>query len=585
MDKRIGIVLGGGGTLGDFQVGALRFLYDKGILPNISCVCGTSIGAINAVIVSTGEGFDNLLERYWSENVIGSDDLIPQHRWSEHIEPMFEAFLQAEKRAKLPLEREIRLIRHMRTIAAFVQERGSPLQDVKSAVGDLEHIFRTTVAESALYKMDKLRQRMEEKIDNIEEALKPSIVFCLYATNVETGKKTCFTNDAQLVGARARSDTYYVECHSPSLLIEAALGSAAVPVIFPPVEVTFPHDELCGKYFMDGGVREIVPVNGAIDCKANTIYAILCLPRFPKKRKYAFLNLRNAAGEIESEDWCTSNLLDIQPEDWVENNRDWNPASDECDVIDVANRTGAIMLDELTAGDLIATDAAGNIARDEEGNPIVPTVIDPLIPVHGWTQLNVGLLKISADQGYMRAFDVLSAGPIEQECEELTAEITVRRIKIWALEHKLIEDVSYVRNRSRVNPFCVRSCLSTVLPHCEDVVDTTILLEIRQRKKELKECIDRRRDIVTRSSLSEEDKKRCLPTDYVCMYMCWEPHDWRVEGQRAKPLISTPWHRLDLGELGSDIIEADKSLGDPPRDCKRRSLLHFEDESRRIKVA
>jgi hypothetical protein len=212
--------------------------------------------------------------------------------------------------------------------------------------------------------------------------------------------------------------------------------------------------------------------------------------------------------------------------------------------------------------------------------------------------LNIGLLKINADQGYMRAFDVVCAckpksldeqceepKPLYEECEELTAEITIRRIKIWALEHKLIEDVSGATNRPHVNPFCVGPYVSSVLRHCcEDVVDTTILLEIRQMKKELKACIDRRREIVARSSLPEEDKKRCLPEDYVCMYMCWEPHNWSVEGQTTKPLIPTPWHRLDLGELGSDIIEADGSLGDPPRHCKRRSLLHFEDGSRRIRV-
>ena len=285
MDKRIGIVLGGGGTLGDFQVGALKFLYDKGILPHISCVCGTSIGAINAVIVSTGVGCDELLERYWSENVIGRDDLIPQHKWSEHIAPMLNAFLLAEKRPRLPMEGRIRSIGRMRAIAAIIQEsREGPLRDIKSVVDDLEDIFGTTIAESALYKMDKLKQRMEEKIDNIEAALDPNIVFCLYAANVETGKKTCFTNNTQLVGARG--DTFYVQCRSPSLLIEAALGSAAVPVIFPPVEVTFPHDELCGKYFIDGGAREIVPVKAAIACNANTVYAILCLPRFAQKRKY-----------------------------------------------------------------------------------------------------------------------------------------------------------------------------------------------------------------------------------------------------------------------------------------------------------
>jgi predicted acylesterase/phospholipase RssA len=580
MDNHVGIVLGGGGTLGDFQVGALRFLYDKGILPHIKCVSGTSIGAINAVIVSTGEGCDKLLEAYWSEHVIRRDDLIPQNKWSEHIEPIFEAFLQAEKRAKLPLEHRLRWIAHMRTIAAFVQERGSPVQ-VKRAVNDLEAIFKTTIAESALYTMDTLKQRMEEKIDKIEAALDPNILFCLYATNVETGQKTCFTNNAELKDTNG--DTFYVQCHSRDRLIEAALGSAAVPVIFPPVEVKFPPDKLCGKYFIDGAAREVVPVKGAIACQATEIYVILCLPRFATRRKYAFLDLKDAKGNIVSGDWNTSNLLDVQPENWVVNNRDWDPTSDECDIIDIANRTGAIVLDELTEGDLLATDA--------DCKPIEPTtvtrqcVIDPLIPVHGWTQLNIGLLKINADQGYMRAFDVLSAGPIAQECEELTAEITARRIKIWALEHKLIEDVSDVTTGSLVNPFCVGSCVSSVLGNCcQDVVDTTILLEIRRMKKELKECIDRRRDVVKRSLLPEDDKKRCLPEDYVCMYMCWEPHDWRGEGQGARPRIATPWHRLDLGELGSDIIEADKSLGDPPRHCKRRSLLHFDDGSRHIRV-
>jgi predicted acylesterase/phospholipase RssA len=381
MDNRVGIVLGGGGTLGDFQVGALKFLYEKGILPNINCVCGTSIGAINAVIVSTGVDCDKRLERYWSENVIGRDDLIEQNKWSEHITPMLDAFLLAEKRPKLPTECRIPLIGFTQAMAAIIHEsQGNPLRDVKSAVDDLQHIFRTAVAESALYKMDKLKQRMEEKIDKIEAALDPNIVFCLYATNLETGQKTCFTNNTKLDGTRG--DTFYVQCRSRDRLIDAALGSAAVPVIFPPVEVKLPPvevivppDKLCGKYFIDGGAREIVPVKGAIACKADTIYAILCLPRLAKRRKYAFLDIKDAKGEIVSADWCTSNLLDVQPEDWILNNRDWNPRSDECNVINIANRTGAIVLDELTEGDLAAT--------DEEGKPIESTVIDPLIPVHG----------------------------------------------------------------------------------------------------------------------------------------------------------------------------------------------------------
>ncbi|HEX7514168.1 MAG TPA: patatin-like phospholipase family protein [archaeon] len=582
-----GIVLGGGGTLGDFQVGALRFLYEKRILPDIKCVSGTSIGAINAVIVSTGKDCDKRLQRYWSEDVIGRGDLIPQHTWSEDIVPMLKAFILSEKRSRLSIGR-LRLIERIWAIADFLQQsKEDSFRDIIRGINDLADVFETAIRESTLYKADNLKQRMLDKIDDLQKALDPEIVFCLYATNLETGQKTCFTNNAQLVGIRG--DTLYVQCHSSSMLVEAALASAAVPVMFPPVAVKFPHGEMCGKYYIDGSARDIVPIKGAIACKADKIYAILCFPRFAKKRKYAFLDLKDAKGKIVSTDMYTSNLLDIQPGDWVVNNRDWNPMSDECDVIDVANRTAAIVLDEMTEGDLIATDEKGNIAKDALGKKIEPIVIDPLIPVHGMTQLSIGLIKINADQGFMRAFDVLCAGstPIEQLCEELTAEITVRRIKIWALEHKLIERVSEVRNKSHfaVSPLWDGSLMSYVMRHCsENVVDTKIILDIRQMKKELKECIDRRLDIVDRSSLSPDDKQRCLPKDYVCMYMCWEPHNWSVEGKEETPLISTPWHKLDLGELGSDVIEEDRSLGQPPVKCKSRSLLSFGVKSYKVKV-
>ncbi len=559
-----GIVLGGGGTLGDFQVGALIFLYEKGILPNIKCVFGTSIGAINAVIVSTGEGCDHTLENYWSSNVIGRNDLIPQHRWSENIAPVLKAFMASEKR-KISLGGQIRLIGRIRAISSFIQEsKEDSLRDIISAIDDLEDMIGTALRESTLYTAEKLKQRMLDKIDDIEKALDPAIVFGLFATNVETGQKTCFTNSKELCDTV--DDTLYVPCHSSGLLVKAALASAAVPLIFPPVEV-------CGSYYIDGGAREVVPVKAAIKSGADTIYAILCLPRLAHRRKYAFLDVKGEGGEKKSLGWGTSNLFDVRPEDWVVNNRNWDPKSDECDVLDIANRTLAILLDELTEGDITST--------DDNGKKIEPKVIDPLIPVHGWTQLNIGLLKINADQGYMRAFDVVCAcvsKSLYEQCEQLTAEITSKRIKIWTLEHQLIEELSEVRDESL---FAVRYLWDVpnvwrVAHHlCANVVNTTILCDIRQKKKELKECIDKRLTIVESSSLSDEDKKRSLPEDYVKMYLCWEPHDWHLEGGNNEPQISTPWDRLDLGEWGSDVIEKDWSLGWPPGDCECRSLLRY----------
>ena len=46
------LVLSGGGARGDFQVGAIRYLYDHALWPNI--ICGASVGAINAVKLAEG---------------------------------------------------------------------------------------------------------------------------------------------------------------------------------------------------------------------------------------------------------------------------------------------------------------------------------------------------------------------------------------------------------------------------------------------------------------------------------------------------------------------------------------------------
>ena len=65
VNKKIGIVLSGGGAKGAFEVGVLKVLLDKinkngDVLHSIS---GTSIGALNAAFVASGQFSD--LERIW----------------------------------------------------------------------------------------------------------------------------------------------------------------------------------------------------------------------------------------------------------------------------------------------------------------------------------------------------------------------------------------------------------------------------------------------------------------------------------------------------------------------------------------
>lgn len=51
--KKIGLCFSGGGARGAYQIGVAQALSDLNILQHVSCYSGTSIGAVNAVVVAT----------------------------------------------------------------------------------------------------------------------------------------------------------------------------------------------------------------------------------------------------------------------------------------------------------------------------------------------------------------------------------------------------------------------------------------------------------------------------------------------------------------------------------------------------
>ena len=60
-DKKVGLVLQGGGALGSYQAGVYEALTSSEYLPD--WVAGISIGAINAAIIA-GNPLENRLERF-----------------------------------------------------------------------------------------------------------------------------------------------------------------------------------------------------------------------------------------------------------------------------------------------------------------------------------------------------------------------------------------------------------------------------------------------------------------------------------------------------------------------------------------
>jgi NTE family protein len=59
---KVGLALGGGGARGSYQIGVLRALEEAGILHHIEHISGTSIGAINTLMVMAKLSYERMIE-------------------------------------------------------------------------------------------------------------------------------------------------------------------------------------------------------------------------------------------------------------------------------------------------------------------------------------------------------------------------------------------------------------------------------------------------------------------------------------------------------------------------------------------
>jgi NTE family protein len=118
----------------------------------------------------------------------------------------------------------------------------------------------------SVYANSGLRAVIEEGVgfERLEDALIPIEVV---ATSLTDGRERWFT-------------------YGPAL--DAILASAAIPAVFPPVEID-------GERFIDGGVVNNVPIRRAIDAGATRIVVLLCAPPIytpttPRRPVEAMLN-------------------------------------------------------------------------------------------------------------------------------------------------------------------------------------------------------------------------------------------------------------------------------------------------------
>jgi hypothetical protein len=232
---------------------------------------------------------------------------------------------------------------------------------------------------------EALRRGTDDGIRPVDPALvaRSGLQLRLAVTALRAGVLRFVTEDGTIVEADARTPAPGAAA-GPVDLLDGAVASASVPMVFPP-------HPMADDDYVDGGVVEIIPVRAALELGATRIIAIVAVPlTLPRDdRDYAaasagYIGLRSLG------------------------------------MIGVAERQLSNLHVGLPAGSTLTT-------------------IDPVVDVVGLFEVQPGLLRINKDYGWLRAADVLAEGDpaLLADMAEGTHAIADARRQAWRLEESL----------------------------------------------------------------------------------------------------------------------------------------------------
>jgi predicted acylesterase/phospholipase RssA len=398
-----GLALSGGGARGSFQMGALDCLYTVfGYRPDV--IAGTSVGSINGLVLAQAKtDADKLaqmlkLRSIW-RSLNGCGDFYQVQQWLEDLtrskcldfgqglsvriedvvaQLAFNNLGWNAKRstslAKLdPLEKKMRdpSLLDTKKLAGGLPLRMACVSlesgRLRYATGDgrfLEDDNTTPVASAlpmnAIPGLSNAQLEFSQAVATVRSIVEAIDYEEDHGADQEKIAQLEFDLDRARWHAEAALDRLAevnkqlrTPLHAAIDPIRGALASAAMPGIFGPYE-------LGAEHYVDGGVREVVPVRAAIHLGATEVIAIVAstqnLPRAGYKGSQNFAAI------------MLSSLTDI------------------------------------TLKEVVADDLSGRGVGDVKVTSIIPG-----FNVHDTAVVNPGLIDINMAYGYMRAADVVSA--------------------------------------------------------------------------------------------------------------------------------------------------------------------------------
>ena len=378
--ERIAVVLSGGGSRGDFQLGALTALYEAGIRPDI--VCSTSVGSLNALMLTQGEEGLDQLRKIWF-GLRRNDHMWQFEDWWQDVNPeLRKAVIGAMLGDNSPSGGEQWSVATGALAGGGIGAAFGPPGILIGALagaavtGMIQNITADAMRDfllvlsskaRALLNLNPIRSLMSEHFDpaKLAQFIESGRKLRMATVGLESGELCYVTETGDLVRRNGLQ-----RIASGVSILEGAMASSSIAAVFPPVN-------LAGDAWVDGGHRENVPLRAAIQAGATRIYVV-------------------CSGPIDR--WSSVNrtadsLFDKPPPTDYESRK----------ILDIANRALLeIHLDEMESDDVYPV-------IDNSMLPI--TVIAPEFPSHDIVTIDSELVRVNYDYGYRTALDAIGNAP------------------------------------------------------------------------------------------------------------------------------------------------------------------------------
>ena len=295
----VALVLSGGGSKGDFEVGVVRYLSDHNIVPNI--VCSTSVGSVSALKVAEGPSGIPGLESAWL-SLLGNGDMYGRESWTTDSD--IEGTILSAATALLsapPTSANVNDIVSLQTMATDIEITSDPATGetdfswidtatviriagflpiagqamgilLGATVGTLEKALNIIKTQVSIFNLNPLEARVRTQLNQTAIAAWAANGNRLRMATVglASGNLRFVTESGEMTerdGYTPAYDTETADTQIRTTLLTGMLASASIPVVFGAVPIA---DDL----YVDGGIRCVLPTEVAAQLGATQIYGV-----------------------------------------------------------------------------------------------------------------------------------------------------------------------------------------------------------------------------------------------------------------------------------------------------------------------